>query len=58
MIKKKILIVRITEDQDKILKARAHSTGFSKKSDYVRYIIFTPLNVHEMIKEIYDKIVK
>ena len=58
MKKDKILIVRITENQNRILKSRADSLGFSKKADYVRYLIFTPLNVHDMIKEIYDKIVK
>lgn len=57
-MKEKVLVVRISEEQNRIMEAKARSFGFIKKSDYLRFIIFTPLNVHEMIKEIYDKIVK
>ena len=57
-MKNKVLIVRITEDQDRILKSRADISGFSKKADYVRYVLFIPMNVNDMIKEIYEKIVK
>ena len=58
MKKEKILIVRITEEQEKILEAKASSSGFIKKSDYVRYVLFMPMNVNDMIKKIYDKIIK
>ncbi len=58
MKEKKILIVRITEEQEKILEAKTNSSGFIKKSDYVRYVIFMPMNVNDMIKKIYEKIVK
>ena len=57
-MKEKVLIVRITEEQNKILEAKAKSFGFIKKSDYLRFIIFMPLNVHDTIKEIYEKIAK
>ena len=58
MKKEKVLIVRITEEQEKILQAKASSAGFIKKSDYVRYILFMPMNVNEMIQKLYDKVVK
>ncbi|MCK5283906.1 MAG: hypothetical protein KAK00_11000 [Nanoarchaeota archaeon] len=58
MKKEKVLIVRITEEQEKILEAKASSAGFIKKSDYVRYVLFMPINVNEMIKQIYNKVVK
>ena len=40
MVKTKILVVRITPEQEKVLEARARSMGFLRKSDYVRYSIF------------------
>jgi len=58
MKKEKILIVRISEEQERILENKAISAGFIKKSDYVRFILFMPLNISDMIKQIYDKIVK
>jgi len=58
MKKGKVLIVRITEEQEKILEAKASSAGFIKKSDYVRYVLFMPISVDDMIKKIYDKVVK
>jgi len=56
MKKEKVLIVRITEEQDMILEAKANSAGFIKKSDYVRYVLFMPMNVNEMIREIHEKV--
>lgn len=57
-MKAKVLIVRITEEQEKILKAKAQSMGFTKKSDYVRYILFMGLSAEDMIKKIYEKVVE
>ena len=52
------LMVRITPEQKKILEAKARNAGFRKKSDFVRSILFLSHNTNEMIKEIYDKVVK
>ena len=58
MKKERVIYVRITEDQYKILGAKANSAGFIKLADYVRFKIFMPMNVDDMIKEIYEKVVK
>ena len=58
MKKKKVLIVRITEEQEKILEAKASSAGFIKKSDYVRYVLFMSNNVNDMLQTIYNKLIK
>jgi len=49
MKKKKVLIVRITEEQEKILEAKASSAGFIKKSDYVRYVLFMSNNAKDTL---------
>ena len=61
--KKRFFTVRITEDQHKLLEAKANEAGFSKKSDFVRFTLFMPISTfrqiqetHEKIKEIYEKI--
>ena len=54
MKKEKVLIVRITEDQEKIPEAKASSAGFIKKSDYVRYVLFMPINTSDMIQQTKD----
>ncbi len=40
MVKTKMLVIRITEEQEKILQAKAKSAGFWKKSEYIRTILF------------------
>ena len=57
-MKTKALIVRITEEQTKILEEKTLNAGFIKKADYIRYVLFTPKNTEEMIKAIYDKVIK
>lgn len=57
-MKQKVLIVRITEEQENILREKAQSLGFNKKSDYVRFVLFMPDNVDVMIKKIYKKVVE
>ena len=52
------LMVRITEEQKKILEAKARNAGFKRKSDYVRSLLFIQHNTNDMIKEIYNKVVK
>jgi hypothetical protein len=58
MKKEKVLIVRISEEQEKVLDAKASSAGFIKKSDYVRYVLFMPKNVEDKIEHIYDRMVR
>jgi hypothetical protein len=58
MNKEKLLIVRITEDQEKILEAKTKSAGFIKKSDYVRSVLFMPMSSQEKIDVIYNQVVK
>jgi len=40
MVKTKMLIVRLTEEQEQLLESRAKTAGFYNKSEYVRTIIF------------------
>jgi len=58
MKKEKVLIVRLTDEQEKILEAKASSAGFIKKSDYVRYVLFMSNNVNDMLQTIYNKLIK
>jgi hypothetical protein len=55
-MKNKVLIVKISEEQEKILQMKTRSAGFIKKSDYVRFVLFMSLNSQDMIKKIYDKV--
>ena len=52
------LMVRVTLEQKKIIEAKARNAGFKRKSDYVRSLLFIEHNTSEMIKKIYDKVVK
>lgn len=40
MVKTRMLILRITIEQEQILVARAKASGFTKKSEYARTILF------------------
>lgn len=40
MNKTKMLIVRLTEKQEKLLENEARINGFIKKSEFVRYLLF------------------
>jgi len=40
MVKTRMLILRITIEQEEILLAKAKASGFTKKSEYVRTILF------------------
>lgn len=51
-------MVRITFEQKKILEAKVRNAGFKKKSDFIRSLLFQSHNTNEMIKEIYNKVVK
>ena len=43
-MKTKMLVIRLTEEQDKLLQERTKSTGFWKKSEYVRTVLFKGAN--------------
>lgn len=57
-MKLKRLHVRISEEQERILESKAKTAGFSKTADYVRFVLFKPQNIEEMIKQIHAKVVK
>lgn len=46
MVKTKYVVVRLTEAQDQMLRLATRHAGFSKKSEYVRCMLFRP----ELIK--------
>lgn len=52
------LMVRITPEQKNILEAKVRNAGFKRKSDYIRSVLFMPLNINEMIQDIHRKVVK
>ena len=56
--KHKYLTVRITDEQDSILEAKANAFGFNGKSSFVRFLLFTPANIAEKIDQIHKKVVK
>ena len=56
MAKLKMIMVRVTEDQDKFLQEKARSAGFIKKSDYIRFSLFSSLTVEDKIDKIYSKV--
>jgi len=41
MVKTRMLVIRITEEQEKILIERAQTAGFQKKSEYIRVRLFS-----------------
>lgn len=57
-MKESVLIVRLTEDQMKILDAKVNCAGYSKRSDYIRAILFMPMLMEDKIDKIYEKICK
>ena len=54
MAKTKTLIVRISPEQDEILKVRANASGFMKKSEYVRFTLFMSMPIEEKIRKIFE----
>ena len=57
-MKDKILIVKLSEEQDRLLMEKANKAGFVKKSDFVRFSLFIKLNLEDMVKEIHEKVMK
>lgn len=46
----------ISEKQDEILTERSETFGFSRKSDYIRFMVFMDLSFIQKINEIHNKI--
>lgn len=46
----------LTEEQEKRLQDRAEALGFSKKSDYIRFMVFMELSFLEKIDQIHKKV--
>lgn len=57
MAKTKMLVVRITEEQDQVLQAKARAAGFMQISDYVRYTLFMSMPLKEKIDQIHEKVI-
>jgi len=47
---------RITEQQKKILEAKARSQGYAKLASYIRSTLFRSLTVEEKIDAIYKEV--
>lgn len=56
MVKTKMLVIRITEAQDRVLQERARQEGYAKKSEYVRSALFRKRTVEEKIDQIHTKV--
>ncbi len=52
-----MLNIRITVEQDQVLKERARSCGFLQKSDYVRFLLFMDKGIFNKIDRIFEKVV-
>jgi hypothetical protein len=58
MAKTKLLMVRITEKQERLLQDRAIARGFAKKSEYARIVLFHQKTIEEKLDAIYKKVTK
>jgi hypothetical protein len=54
LMKTKNIIVRITEEQELILKEKTSQAGFMQKSDYIRYCLFKNKSIEDKINAIYE----
>ncbi len=57
-MKDKMVLIRMSEEQDKILQAKMQAAGFGTKADYIRFVLFMETNLKDMIKQIYEKVIK
>lgn len=48
--------VCMTKEQSRLLDVKARSFGFRSKSEYVRFILFLPLDFVEKINKIHKKV--
>ncbi len=56
MVKTKMLVIRITEEQDRVLAERTAQAGLSKKSEYARTTLFRNKTLDEKIDKILEKV--
>jgi hypothetical protein len=56
MTKTKLLTIRVTEQQDRILEAKANSMGFRNKSEFARAIMFLDKDIFAKISEMHEVI--
>lgn len=56
-MKSKNIIVRITEEQEKILNEKSKNAGFLQKSDYIRYVLFMKESTENKLDRIYRWVV-
>lgn len=52
------MTIRITKEQNNVLKAKARASGYSQVSFYVRAMLFKTMTTEEKIDAIYQKICK
>lgn len=57
-MKRKQFLLLLTEDQEKILEAKAKASGFFHKSEYIRFVLFVELSVMDKINVMYEKVMK
>jgi len=58
MTKTEMLVIRITEEQSRILAERTTQAGLGKKSEYVRSVLFRKKIVEEKINTDDQKVVR
>jgi hypothetical protein len=56
MASKKRYEFLLTPEQERRLQERADALGFSKKSDYIRFMVFMELSFVEKINQIHRKV--
>lgn len=57
-IKYRFVTVRVNENQFESLEARCNSSGFKKKSEYIRAMLFGSLTDSEKIGEMYEMMMR
>jgi hypothetical protein len=48
----------VSEEQSKLIKKRASVLGFSKKVDYIRFMLFIDSSIVEKIEDIHKEVCK
>ena len=55
-MKLKPYVMRFTPEQVNKLKERAEALGFSRRSDYIRFVLFMELSFAEKMDQIHRKV--
>jgi hypothetical protein len=56
MAKTKMLVIRVTEEQDQKLQSLTLEAGYAKKSEYIRSTLFRNKTMEEKINQIHKKV--